>query len=182
MAIAIDNFSITGSLPEIPNSEHYIYVIDNTGYEVLALYAWGTSELFGAWPGQYPVGQQEINGTTYKVFTFNISTEGSYNLIFNNGNNGQQLPDYNVTEPRDYYFVIDSTGVKELESGVDNIISDSNNDISIIGNEIIANGEIYLYNINGQLILKGSDKLNLENVINGVYIAKTTHATKKIIL
>ncbi len=182
MAIAIDNFSIAGSLPEIPDSEHYIYVIDNTGYEVLALYAWGTSELFGAWPGQYPVGQQEINGNTYKVFTFNISTEGSYNLIFNNGNNGQQLPDYNVTEPRDYYFVIDSTGVNELESGVENIISDSNNNISVIGNEIIANGEIYLYNINGQLILKGYDKLNLKNVINGVYIAKTAHATKKIIL
>lgn len=181
MALAIDNFSISGSLPEIPDSEHYIYVIDNTGYDVLALYVWGTAELFGAWPGQYPVGQQEIYGRTYKVFTLNTSTEGSYNLIFNNGNNGLQLPDYTITELRDYYLELNAEGVNELESGIEDISNDSNSDIVINGDNLIADGEIHLYNISGQLILKGFDCLNLNNLINGVYIAKSSTSTMKIV-
>ncbi len=181
MAIGIDNFSISGSLPEIPDSEHYIYVIDNTGYDVLALYAWGTSELYGSWPGQYPVGEQEIDGKLYKVFTFNTTVAGSYNLIFNNGNNGKQLSDYTVTELRDYYFEIDTVnGVKEITSAIDNIDSDSTS-VSVAGNVVYADSEIYVFNINGQLILKGEKSVDLSNCLNGVYIVKTADTTIKVI-
>lgn len=182
MALAIDNFSISGTLPEIPDSEHYIYVVDNTGYDVLALYAWGTSELFGGWPGQYPVGQEEIDGETYKVFTFNIAEAGSYNLIFNNGNQGEQLNDYNVTEPRDYYFIIDTVnGVREIASGVDEIVSKEDNAISIVGNRIAANGEIVVYNVNGQIVMRGNDSLDLKNLLHGMYIIRTSKSVAKIV-
>ena len=50
MALSIDNFSLTAQLPEIPAAKHYIYAIDETGYDALGLYAWGDSELFGTWP------------------------------------------------------------------------------------------------------------------------------------
>lgn len=181
MALAIDNFSISGSLPEIPDSEHYIYVIDNTGYDVLALYAWGKSELYGAWPGQFPVGEQEIDGNIYKVFTFNTTTEGSYNLIFNNGNNGQQLNDYTITELRDYYFKIDTVNhVTEITTNIEDMTSDSTS-ISVIGNTVYADGEISVYNINGQLISSGKDCINLDSYLSGVYIVKAATETIKVI-
>lgn len=181
MALAIDNFSISGSLPEIPDSEHYIYVIDNTGYDVLALYVWGTSELFGAWPGQYPVGERELDGIVYKVFTFNTTTEGSYNLIFNNGNNGAQLADYTITELRDYWFEIDTVnGVKEIAADIENTISDDSA-ITVVGDTVHAAGEIYIYNINGQLISKGEKSIDLSNCLSGVYIIKSASSAIKVI-
>lgn len=180
MALAIDNFSISASLPEIPDSEHYIYVIDNTGWDSLGLYAWGTSELFGTWPGQAVQGTTEIEGNTYKVFTLN-ATSGSYNLIFNNWNNNEQLSDYTISEMRDYYFLIDKeNGVTEISSEISNVeIGDCT--ISIVGNVAKSDGKISVYNINGQLILKGENSVDLSNILSGVYILKAQNSTIKII-
>ena len=113
MALAIDNFNIETSLPEIPTAKHYIYVIDETGWDALGLYAWGDGELFGAWPGEAWVDEKVMDDDTYKVFLLDADS-GSYNLIFNNWNNGSQLPDYNITANRDYYFRITSSAVEEL--------------------------------------------------------------------
>ena len=115
MALAIDNFQVTGSLPEIPTAKHYIYAIDETGWDALGLYAWGDSELFGSWPGEMWVDEKTIDDEVYKVFL--LDTEGgSYNLIFNNWNNGLQLPDYAITADRDYYLRVTASGVTELSS------------------------------------------------------------------
>ena len=74
-----------------------IYVADETGWDALALYAWGDKELFGGWPGAAPGGEISWNGVTYKTFTFMSTDEGlEENLIFNNNGNGSQLPDLNV--------------------------------------------------------------------------------------
>jgi hypothetical protein len=113
MALAIDNFKLTGELPETPTAQHYIYVIDETGYDALGLYAWGDSELFGAWPGESSVDEKTIDGNTYKVFLLDANG-GSYSLIFNNWNNGKQVPDFGITADRDYYLRVTATDVTEI--------------------------------------------------------------------
>lgn len=115
MALAIDDFTISGELPAIPDAKHYIYVNDQTGWDALGLYAWGDSEAFGTWPGEASVGDTDINGVNYKVFLLDLDG-GNYHLIFNNWNNGSQLADYDIVADRDYYFDITSTGVTELAS------------------------------------------------------------------
>lgn len=114
---AIDNVAIECLLPVVPESAYHIYAQDETGWETLALYTWGTAELYGAWPGVYPLEEQEIEGIVYKVYPYNVQSAGSYNLIFNNGNNGLQTPDFTVTEAKDYYLVV--TADKVYEQGTD---------------------------------------------------------------
>ena len=113
MALAIDNFQLTGELPAIPTAKHYVYAIDETGYDALGLYAWGDGELFGAWPGESWVHEVTIDGNVYKVFLLDAES-GSYNLIFNNWNNGKQVPDFAITANRDYYLRVTATGVTEM--------------------------------------------------------------------
>lgn len=113
MALAIDNFKLEGELPAVPTAKHYIYVIDETGYDALGLYAWGDSELFGAWPGESWVDEKTIDDHVYKVFLLDAES-GSYNLIFNNWNNGKQVPDFNITANRDYYLRVTDSAVSEM--------------------------------------------------------------------
>ena len=130
MALAIDNFQLTGELPAIPTAKHYIYAIDETGYDALGLYAWGDSELFGAWPGESWVDEKTIDDQVYKVFLLDAES-GSYNLIFNNWNNGLQLPDFNITANRDYYLRVTATEVMEI-GGSDGIIETKSQQSAIV--------------------------------------------------
>lgn len=114
MALAIDNVSIEGQLPAVPEYKYHIYVDDQTSYDALGLYAWGDSELFGAWPGQAPIDEINIEGTLFKVFGHDADS-GNFSFIFNNWNQGKQLPDYSVIGGRDYFFQITDSGVKEIE-------------------------------------------------------------------
>ena len=52
----------------IEHDGHVIYVIDNSGYDALALYAYGDGEIFGAWPGILPTGTEVVDGTEYTYF------------------------------------------------------------------------------------------------------------------
>ena len=110
MALSIDDFAISGELPKIPTSQHYIFVNDQTGWDALGLYAWGDSELFGAWPGEASVGDSIVGGVDYKVFLLDTNS-GNYHLIFNNWNNGLQMPDYDIVADRDYYFTVTAQAV-----------------------------------------------------------------------
>ena len=180
MAIGIDDFSLSGELPTIPASNYYIYVDDQTGWDALGLYAWGDSELFGAWPGEASVGEVEINDskTLYKVFL--LDTEGgNYNLIFNNWNNGKQLDDYNIIANRDYYFRIDESGVTELDvvSVIENV-ADSKTPIVMKGNTVSFPGMIEVYSVNGQMIARGSNSLSLDNLTKGVYIVRASNGNQ----
>lgn len=175
MAIGIDDFSISGELPTIPASKYYIYVDDQTGWDALGLYAWGDGELFGAWPGEASVGEVSFDrATTYKVFL--LDTEGgNYNLIFNNWNNGKQLPDYNINADRDFYFRIDENGVTEVEvSTVIENVADSKTSITVSGNVAFFPGVIEVYNINGQKLAAASNSINLNELSCGIYILRAT--------
>ena len=53
---------------EIVHDGYVIYVVDNSGYDELAMYAWGDAEAFGGWPGMRPTGKVDIDGVTYRYF------------------------------------------------------------------------------------------------------------------
>ena len=169
MALAIDDFSIKGELPKIPVSQHYIFVNDQTGWDALGLYAWGDSELFGAWPGEASVGDSIVNGTTYKVFLLDTNS-GNYHLIFNNWNNGLQLPDYDIVADRDYYFTITADGVTEDQATVIESVVDSAPSIQMQGKTAVYPGVISVYNLQGQVIATGKDAVGLQHLSRGIYI------------
>ena len=100
--------------PEIEHDGPVIYVNDQTGWEALAMYAWGDAEAFGGWPGMQPTGTEEVNGVTYKYFDCGEANRGlNLNLIFNNNGGGTQLKDYNITlEEDEYFLVITEDGVQ----------------------------------------------------------------------
>lgn len=187
MALGIDNFSISAQLPEVPTALHYIYVIDNTGWASLGLYAWGDGELFGAWPGEAPIDEREIDGTTYKVFALDTDDGGTYNLIFNNWNQGKQLKDYTITANRDFYFEIDETQVTEISRvGIDEV-GEGNKAITYRDGTISAPAadSITVYSISGTAVARTTgDLLDVNALPSGAYIVKAsgiTPATSKIV-
>ena len=171
MALSIDDFSIKGELPKIPASQHYIFVNDLTGWDALGLYAWGDSELFGAWPGEASVGDSIVNGTTYKVFLLDANS-GNYHLIFNNWNNGLQLPDYDIVANRDYYFTITEGEVIEDQTTIVESIVDVVPVIQVRDRTAIYPGMITVYNLSGQVIATGKDAVGLQHLSRGIYIVQ----------
>jgi hypothetical protein len=95
-----------------------IYIIDQTGWDAIALYQWGdVNNLGGEWPGAPVSGTWTANGQEYKYFEYGDEIFGlGQNLIFNNNNGGTQLADYNVTFAegvKDYFFLVTADGVSE---------------------------------------------------------------------
>ena len=171
MALGIDDFSISGELPKIPASKHYIFVNDETGWDALGLYAWGDSELFGAWPGEASVGDSIVNGINYKVFL--LDTEGgNYHLIFNNWNNGLQLPDYDIIADRDYFFTITTNGATEDNATVIENVAENVDKMRFSDNVVTHPGTITVYNLNGQIVATGKDSISLSHLTRGIYIVQ----------
>ena len=97
-----------------------VYVQDETGWDQVTLYVWGTSEIFGGWPGAAPAGTQEIGGKTFKYFEVPASAYGNTaNFILNNGGNGVQLENFDClkgqTITRDFYFHFTADNVTVVE-------------------------------------------------------------------
>lgn len=96
-----------------------VYVINETGWDEIHMYVWGTSEIFGGWPGAAPAGTQEIGGTTYSYFEVPASAFGNTaNFILNN-NNGTQLENFDClkgqTVSKDFYFHFTADNVTAVE-------------------------------------------------------------------
>lgn len=100
---------------KIEHDGHVAYVIDETGWDVLTMYAWGDAEAFGGWPGMEPTGKEKVNGVEYIYFDLGEANEGlNLNLIFNNGGNGVQLGDFNFTVDRDVFLKLTADGAEEI--------------------------------------------------------------------
>ena len=100
-----------GDTPEPPTGDlHYIYVDDKTGWDAIALYAWGDKEFFGGWPGALPTGTKTVDGVNYIYWEFTSAGETEH-LIFNNNGGGSQTPDFDVVLDRDYYLTVTASGV-----------------------------------------------------------------------
>lgn len=117
-----DYFNKPADPDEIVHDGYVIYVVDNSGYDDLAMYAWGDAEAFGGWPGIKPTGKVEIDGVTYKYFDTGAANEGlNLNLIFNDNGGGKQLPDFNVTLNQDFYLELTPDAVNEFDPS--NVVS-----------------------------------------------------------
>ena len=95
-----------------------IYIIDQTGWDAIALYQWGdVNDFGGGWPGAQVAGTWTADGVEYKYFEYGDDIFGlGQNLIFNNNNGGTQLADYNLTFAegvKDYFFLVTADGVSE---------------------------------------------------------------------
>ncbi|MDE5629096.1 MAG: starch-binding protein [Muribaculaceae bacterium] len=111
-----DYFNKPQAPDEIVHDGYVIYVVDNSGFEELAMYAWGDAEAFGGWPGMKATGKVEIDGVTYKYFDTGAANEGlSLNLIFNDNGAGKQLPDFSVTLDQDFYLELTPDMVIEYD-------------------------------------------------------------------
>lgn len=112
----VDFFNKPQNPDDIVHDGYVVYVVDNTGWDELAMYAWGDAEAFGGWPGITPTGKVEKDGIVYTYFDTGAANEGlNLNLIFNNNNNGKQLGDYNVTLNEDFYLELTSEGVTPFD-------------------------------------------------------------------
>ena len=137
-----DYFNKPQNPDEIVHDGYVIYVVDNSGYEELAMYAYGDAEAFGAWPGITPTGKVEIDGVNYKYFDTGAANEGkNLNLIFNNNNNGSQLPDCNVTLNQDFYLELTPEGVNEFDPS--SVVTHDGYTVFVVNNS--GWDELYLY-------------------------------------
>ena len=50
------------------------------------------------------------------------------------------------------------------------------------GNVLMAEGDIYIFNVNGQLIMQGADRMDVTELSAGVYVVKTASTTAKIVI
>lgn len=104
--------------PEVEHDGYAIFIEDLSGWNALAMYAWGSDipELFGAWPGVTPTGEVTVNGVRYQYFDTGAANEGmTYNLIMNDNNGGSQFDLSSVVLDRDYYFTITGNGGTEID-------------------------------------------------------------------
>ena len=74
---------------------------------------WGdVNNLGGGWPGVAVGGEATVNGIATKMFVVDEAFGKAENLIFNNGGNGTQLPDYALKYERNaYYLKVTASGV-----------------------------------------------------------------------
>ena len=183
MALAIDNVSIEGVTPAVPEYKYHIYVDDRTTYEALGLYAWGDSELFGAWPGQAPIDEQTIDGIEYKVFGHDADS-GSFSFIFNNWNQGKQLPDVKVEGGKDYFFQITDAGAS--------ISANVHNTVGIVGFNITVEAQtihlptpaqLNVYALDGTRVLTSyGTSASLQALQSGIYVVVAETSEEKATL
>lgn len=110
---------------EFPAHDGYrIYAIDNTGWESLLVYMYGTvNNLGGSWPGVKSSGKITVKGREYTYF--NVSQSAAYGntekLIFNDGN-GKQIPSsgepsLTFEKKADYFFTVTEQEAKAFKGG-----------------------------------------------------------------
>jgi len=102
----------------------WVSIIDQTGWEAITLYQWGsTNNLGGEWPGSQVAGTFDYKGQTWKYFEYDaaeVAGKGQ-NLIFSN-NGSDQLGDFALTFEEgvsDYLLVVSLAGVTAYEEGGD---------------------------------------------------------------
>ena len=105
---------------------------------------------------------------------------GSYSLIFNNWNNGQQTPDYGIDADRDYYFDVYADHVEEVfpEVAVSTIHGDM--PVTVRGGVVCANGTIRVFDLMGRQVSSGVGTLDLNTLGRGIYVVRTLGGSLKV--
>lgn len=109
---------------EFPAHDGYrIYAVDNTGWDALVVYIYGTvNNLGGSWPGVKSSGKITVKGKEYTYFNVAQSAYGNTEkLIFNDGI-GKQIPssgEPSVTfdKKADYFFTVTEQKATAFDGG-----------------------------------------------------------------
>ena len=101
--------------PQPAGGKFNLYVNNMTGWDALAVYAWGEGlpELFGEWPGNNAPSTVNAAGTDYLAFGYE-SVGKEYHLIFNNNGGGSQFDGPVITTGNDFYFNVTATECKDI--------------------------------------------------------------------
>ena len=119
---------------------YHIYIDNQTGWDNFYLYAWGTYEAFGAWPG-----------ATGDDLTFQVVEGGtiSLNLIFHNNVGEGQEGDHRVTlsigEARDFHLTVTNDWAGEESEikvlSINNSLIDYNDQYAMFNSMSLAMGK-----------------------------------------
>ena len=93
--------------PQPAGGKFNLYVNNMTGWDALAVYAWGEGlpELFGEWPGNSAPSTATFAGTDYLAFEYESQGQ-EYHLILNNAGAGSQVDGPAITTGSDYFFTV----------------------------------------------------------------------------
>lgn len=109
---------------------------------------------------------EDIGGKIVANFLLANSSKSTLVLVCSDNNQKYTLNYYDLLDARG-----DETSLDNVESGV------------VFDDEVLrAEGDIYLFNVNGQLLLQGVDCVNVDALPAGVYVVRTDRATVKVIL
>ena len=100
--------------PEPAAGKFTIYVQNQTGWDGIALYAWGDGlpELFGGWPGNNAPATVSVAGTDYLAFGY--ENVGEYHLIFNNSGGGTQYDGPVLQTGNDFYLIARGDAAEDI--------------------------------------------------------------------
>lgn len=107
--------------PAVSHDGFAIFCIDVTGWDEIAMYAWGSDlpDLFGGWPGIAPTGTQVINGVEYTYWDTGAANEGlHYNFIANNNGGGKQIENNDILGvdlTENHYFLLQNGKVEVVD-------------------------------------------------------------------
>ena len=108
----------SGGATQVDETYH-LYINDQTGWNPFWVYAWGDREAFGNWDNQKktPDATTTIGSVEYKVYNMPVyknEATPTYHLIFSQEGSTTVRTTFNVSEARDYYLNVTTTGVSEV--------------------------------------------------------------------
>jgi hypothetical protein len=72
--------------------------------------------------------------------------------------------------------------VEPEPDSVENVVDNSQIVVWFEGDELVATGDMMLFNVNGQLVMCGAERMNVASLPMGVYVVRTSTGAAKVIL
>lgn len=82
---------------------------------------------------------------------------------------------------KDYYWDVYALPFLSF-SGVEDVVADTDSAIQYDGSNVVADGHILLFNINGMKVAEGENTVSTDNLEKGVYIVTVAGQTRKIVV
>ena len=70
--------------------------------------------------------------------------------------------------------------VEPETDNVENVVDNSQMVVWFEGDELVADGEMYLYTTAGQLIMRGENRMNVASLPVGVYVVRAAEGVVKV--
>lgn len=112
------NVTADGATEIVPEEgvSRKIYIVNETGWDAIALHYWGDGVTGTNWPGIAPAGTEEVDGVSYDYFELPASLDGkSISTIFNNNGAGIQFDGPYILIDKDYFFTVTAEGATAIE-------------------------------------------------------------------